>query len=123
MVSGTPLVEPLGPVYWGLGTCSTTYHRCSVDWDVGNSEACLTPWALCSIPLPEQVLWCVRAPLPAGGQQPLGSAVAMTGCTWSAMAFGLVVCVKESEHCIVTRCSLLFTSPVSGINVVADQCI
>ena len=56
-----------------------------------------------------------------GGQLPLGSAVAITGCTWSAMAFGWVVCVKEPEHCIVTRCSTLFTSPVSG--VVADQCI
>lgn len=59
---------------------------------------------------------------------PLGNAFAMRGCTLSITVFGQRVHFKWhphkcqtqgflAEHCIVTRCSMLITSPVSGVNV------
>lgn len=58
------------------------------------------PWAICHVPLaiPEQFLQCGRAHCSLRGPLPLGNAVAMSGCTWSATVFGWVAYVKWHPH-------------------------
>ena len=92
-----------------------------------------TPWALYCVPqaVPEQCLWCVRAHWPARRPLPLGCVVVMRGCTWSTAVFGWW-CVSSVTWMPAPKVSQqnialwwddqLFTSPVSGFNVVADQC-
>lgn len=94
-----------------------TSHGCLIKLGSGSQVTALSSLS-CSSSYLWAVFHCGRAHfLVVGGMAlPSESVCAQRWCTWSAMVFGLLVCVRlastkgfPTEHCIVTRLSTHFT--------------
>ena len=97
------IVDPLGPVCWGLASMDQTCSSMSYKWfirfgsgEFGGLVKTLLFSPCCS--------WAVS--------------VVSRGIHMNASAQGF-----PAEHCIVMRWSVSFTSPFSGFYVVADCCM
>ena len=127
---GTFVVDHLGPVCWSIGPpWISTSHRCLIGLGSGKfgGQVITLHSVFCSSSCSWAVFECIRSHGPARWATAIRECCGHEGvhlvhnCVWIGRSSGIYMNAKthgcSAEHCIVTRWSMLFTSPVSGFNV------
>ena len=70
------------------------------DWDLGNLEVDLPPCTLYPVPQDISKLYssCGRVHCPAGRTTAIREGPRLRGCSWSAVVFGWVLCLRLHPH-------------------------